>query len=188
VEALARAPEAGVAYGDGSWVDEAGNIIGRYPTRDFDPKLLQEVCFLCQPATFIRREAYERVGGLNLQLVTCFDYELWMRISGLYAMVKIDRLLATSRMHRGNLTLSRRKVVYSEACRILSTHYGYVPFQWIYDYAIYLVQRQDVYPAPFSVRAYLLSLLFGLRYDLRRLPRFLREWISALGVSAGVRA
>jgi glycosyltransferase involved in cell wall biosynthesis len=187
VEALARNPEAGVVYGDAWWVDESGKVIDRYPTRPFDPNLLQEVCFLCQPATFIRREAYEKTGGLNLDLVTCFDYELWMRISRLFPIVKIDRPLATSRMHAGNMTMSRRRVVFSEACQILSKHCGYVPFQWIYDYAIYLVQKQDVYPAPFSVRAYLLSLILGLRFDLRRLPRFLREWLSAVVVSPGGR-
>jgi glycosyltransferase involved in cell wall biosynthesis len=188
VAALAQAPEVGVVYGDASWVDESGKVIGLYPTRAFDPKLLQEVCFLCQPATFIRREAYEKAGGLDRELVTCFDYELWMRISRLYPIAKVDRLLATSRMHAGNMTMGRRRVVFSEACHILSRHYGYVPFQWIYDYAIYLVQKQNVYPAPFSVRAYLLSLILGMRFDLRQLPRFLREWFTALGVSEGGQA
>ncbi len=181
VMALAGNPDAGVVYGDGLWVDVAGKLIGRYPTRPFDRELLGRECYLCQPAAFMRREAYERVEGLDPGIETCFDYDLWMRIAKFYPMLRIKQCLATSRMHPGNKTLGKRRTVYSEACRILQKHYRYVPFQWAYDYARFLLQKRDGFLVPFqpSLPGYLLSLILGVRFNTRHLPRFLREWLSA---------
>jgi len=181
VTAFAENPDAGVVYGDGLWVDAAGKLIGPYPTRPFERELLGRECFLCQPAVFLRRSVYERVGGLDPGLESCYDWDLWMRIARLYPMVRIEQCLATSRMHPGNKTLGRRRMVYSEACRILRKHYQYVPFQWTYDYARFLIQRRDGFSVPFqpSVPGYLLSLILGIRFNARHLPRFLREWVAA---------
>jgi glycosyltransferase involved in cell wall biosynthesis len=181
VAALAQHPDAGAVYGDGLWVDAGGKVIGRYPTRPFDPGLLGKECYVCQPAVFLRREAYQRAGGLDPGLESCYDWDLWIRVARLYPLVKIDRCLATSRMHSASKTLGKRRTVYREGCRILRKHYQYVPFQWTYDYARFLVEKRDGFLAPFrpSVPAYLLSLLLGIRFNPRHLPRFLWDWISA---------
>jgi glycosyltransferase involved in cell wall biosynthesis len=55
VRALTDNPQAGAVYGEAWWVDASGKTIARYPTRPFDRELLGEECFICQPATFIRR-------------------------------------------------------------------------------------------------------------------------------------
>ncbi|MFB3777032.1 MAG: hypothetical protein ACE141_05450 [Bryobacteraceae bacterium] len=60
-----------------------------------------------------------------------------MRVSKLFPIMKIDRVLATSRVQAGNLTVGRQRVRFSEACRILSKHHGDVPLPWIYGYAIH---------------------------------------------------
>jgi glycosyltransferase involved in cell wall biosynthesis len=80
VEYLLAHPEADVVYGEGYWVDEHGTVMDRYPTRSFDPKLLERDCFICQPTTFIRASAY-RSCGLNPEVNQPFDYDLWIRMS-----------------------------------------------------------------------------------------------------------
>jgi glycosyltransferase involved in cell wall biosynthesis len=182
VRALTDNPQAGTVYGEAWWVDESGKTITRYPTRPFDRELLGEECFICQPATFMRRGVFEEAGHLDATLRTSFDYELWMRIAKVRPMVKMDRYLATSRMHERNKTLGQRRRVYVETFGVLSKHYRYVPFPWVYAYASHLFDGRDEFFEPLrpSVRGYLLSFFLGLWHDRRRLGRFLREWASAM--------
>ncbi|MDO8427110.1 MAG: glycosyltransferase family 2 protein, partial [Deltaproteobacteria bacterium] len=42
-------------YGEGYHIKESGEVIQRYYTEPFDKKRLAEVCFICQPAVFLRR-------------------------------------------------------------------------------------------------------------------------------------
>ena len=60
VGALQAHPDAAAVYGEGYHVDEAGAILERYPTESFDADRLREICFICQPTVFLRREAVER--------------------------------------------------------------------------------------------------------------------------------
>ena len=59
---------------------KAARIIGRYPTLPFDPKILERECFICQPAAFIRAEAYRRC-ELDPAITQAFDYDLWIRMA-----------------------------------------------------------------------------------------------------------
>ncbi len=65
VSTLSANPDIAMVYGEGNWVNERGEIIGRYPTLPFDSKRLEQECFICQPASFFRREAFEAIGGMD---------------------------------------------------------------------------------------------------------------------------
>lgn len=177
--------EVAVVYGEAYWADAAGRIIRCYPTKPFDPQLLARECFICQPASFMRREAFESVGMMNPNLHFSFDYDLWIRIAKHYTMVKIDRYLATSRMHHDNITLRQRGPVLIECMRTLRRHYGYVPLHWAYAYSCYLVDRTDrtdqfFEPVRPSVLRRLLTLLVGIRYNWCRPLRFCKELLDTL--------
>ncbi len=188
VRALAENPHAGVVYGDGLWVDAAGGVIRRYPTRPFDRGLLGQECFICQPAAFIQRGVFEKAGGLDTSLSVCFDYELWMRIARLCPFVRIHECLATSRMHPDNKTLGQRRILYIEAFEVLRKHFGYIPPQWAYGYARCLTGKEDQFfgPSKPAVLGYLLSLPLGLWHNRRRPVRFAREWVSSMVLRRGV--
>src|SRR5580698_405145 len=72
VRALRENPEVAGVYGDGWWIDEHGSRIAPYPVRDFDRALLERECFICQPASFFRRQAFESAGGLDPDLRLTF--------------------------------------------------------------------------------------------------------------------
>src|SRR5580693_9485029 len=131
VRAFETNPGADVVYGEGNWIDEEGRLIGPYPVRDFDRSLLAHECFICQPASFIRRAAFEAAGGMDPDLHLTFDYELWMRLARIHPMHRIPqpKTLAMSRMHASNKSLGQRRAVFRETFRILKKYYGYVPFQ-----------------------------------------------------------
>ncbi|HEV8144852.1 MAG TPA: glycosyltransferase family 2 protein [Bryobacteraceae bacterium] len=81
VTALPADGEATGVYGDAWWIDEHGNRLRPYPVQDFDPAVFVRECFICQPASFLRREVFENLGGLEPSLHFTFDYEFWLRLA-----------------------------------------------------------------------------------------------------------
>lgn len=182
VRAFEENPEAQVIYGGGIWIDENGERLRPYPVRDFDAARLARECFICQPASFLRREAFENAGGLDPALQLTFDYELWMRLARVYPMQRIEQTLALSRMHRANKSLGQRREVFRETFRILQRHYGYVPFEWIYSYLCYRADRRDQFFEPLepSLLRYLESLPAGLWTNRGSMGRYLAEWFRVM--------
>lgn len=180
--AVRRFGDADVVYGDAAWIDECGKRIGPYPVRDFDAALLARECFICQPASFMRRAAFDHAGGMDPSLQLTFDYELWMRLAKTCTFRRVAGELALSRMHRENKSLGQRGGVFRETFRILKRHYGYVPFQWIYGYLCYRGDGRDQFFEPFqpSMRGYLQSLPAGLWINRESPVRYLREWSQVM--------
>ncbi len=185
VRRLLAHPEAGMVYGEAYHITESGDIIGRYPTKPFDPHLLNSQCYICQPASFLRRDVFIAAGMMNPEQHYALDYDLWMRIARLYPMIKIDEYLATSRMHHENKTLRHRRPFYMEILSATRAHYGYIPFEWVNAYACYLIDGKDQFfqRSQPSVATHALSLLLGSYYNRTKLGRYWKEWLTVSGLS-----
>jgi glycosyltransferase involved in cell wall biosynthesis len=174
-------PAVDAVYGEGYWIDEAGKTISRYPTRPWDPKILELDCFICQPAAFLRASSYRRC-ELDPDVNRSFDYDLWIRMAKQgFRFDSIPDYLANSRMHSGAKTILERDAVFDASIQLLKRHYGYVPMAWIFSYTAYRMDRRDQFFQPLqpSVHKYLASLPMGLRLNSTRPFRFLREWLAA---------
>jgi glycosyltransferase involved in cell wall biosynthesis len=182
VQALREHPEAAVVYGDAWWIDDAGNRIAPYPVRDFDRALLARECFICQPASFLRREAFENAGGMDPEWNLTFDYEFWIRLARTCELRRIEGTFALSRMHRSNLSLGQRQKVFRQMFGLLRRHYGYVPFPWIYAYLCHRADGRDQFFDPLrpSMYRYLESLPVGLFLNRSALIRYFREWFGIM--------
>lgn len=182
VRAFEEAPDASVVYGGGIWIDEDGKQLGPYPIHDFDARLLSRECFICQPASFIRRDAFENAGGLDPSLHLTFDYELWMRLARIHQFHRIDETLALSRMHGSNKSLGQREGVFKETFKILQRHFGYVPFEWIYSYLCYRSDRRDQFFEPLapSMLRYVESLPAGLWMNRASMGKYLADWFGVM--------
>ena len=183
VAALASAPEAAAVYGEGIWVDEQDRLLGPYPTvMPYDAGKLEQECFLCQPAVFMRRESFKTAGQLDPTLHWAFDYEFWIRLARLGPFAPIQARLATSRMHPANKTLGCRRQVFRENIGILRRHYRYVPVNWVYCYLSHLRDGRDQFfqPLRHSLLVYLAALPFGSYLNAAHLWRYWKEWLSRL--------
>ncbi len=169
----------GGVYGDAAWINEAGARIGPYPVRDFDPQLLGSECFICQPASLLRRGAFESAGMLDAACNLTFDYEFWMRLVQVATLRRIHVPLALSRMHRENKSLGQRSAVLTETFRILRQHYAYVPFRWVYAFECHQADGRDHFfePPQHSIRLYLKSLPAGLSLNPNARLRYTAEWL-----------
>ncbi len=185
VAALVAHPEAAGVYGAAEWIDEGGVYVADYPVRDFDPKLLETECFISQPASFVRRDAFLHLGGLDPTLALTFDYDFWMRLARVYSMRRIPETLASSRMHSSNKSLGRKREVFEETFRVMRRHYGYIPFSWVYSYICYLADGRDQFFEPLkpSFARYVASLPKGLALNPGALTRYVADW-SGVGLGA----
>jgi glycosyltransferase involved in cell wall biosynthesis len=189
VASLRQHPEVAGVYGNARWVADNHRPLDTYPTEPFDPDKLTQNCFICQPACFLRTDILRSVGGFDTRLQVAFDYELWLRIAARHRLLRIDPLLANSRMHLENKTLRQRQQGFREAISALRLHCGYVPFGWLHSYVAFRLDGRDQFFQPLrpSFTKYLLAGLYGIGVNWRRPLRFLREWAGVMSLPAFVR-
>jgi len=123
-------PECVAVFGDAHIIDESGRIIGRFPTRPFARRALARSNIICQPASLIRRSAWDAAGGLDDSLYMCLDYDLWWRLSALGPIGFLSEFVACSRHHASTKTRAHQDRLYPEAFAVLRSHLGYVPWRW----------------------------------------------------------
>lgn len=131
-----RNPEVDLLYGNAWYIDADGRQTSPYITEPWDLERLKEVCFICQPAAFFRRQVVEQFGLLNTDLQYCMDYEYWLRLGSDNAHVAyLPVYLASSRLYAENKTLGQKTKVHLEINAMLKKRLGYVPDSWLYGYA-----------------------------------------------------
>lgn len=128
---LAAHPEAAMVYGR-AWnvVQKSGK---RYPVwvEPFDEKRLALRCIVSQPATLIRRTAWEATGGVDEKLHMVMDYDLWWRLFRLAGPLQfVDEYVSVNREHQDTKTKTQRRLHYKEAMMVVRKHYGRVPLKW----------------------------------------------------------
>jgi glycosyltransferase involved in cell wall biosynthesis len=180
VEAICYHPNAAVIYGDAWHVDESGRRLSRYPVEPFDRARLQRRCFICQPAAFIRRDAFAAASGLDASLRFALDYDLWIRLADSHDFVKIDAELATSRLHADAKTVGQTADALRETIGVLKRHYGYAPYNWIYGYAHHGMTGEPLAAARpgLSIASAGRALALGLGYNWRHPIRYCRDVLA----------
>ncbi|HYB41944.1 MAG TPA: glycosyltransferase family 2 protein [Candidatus Methylomirabilis sp.] len=134
---LTANPGCVAVFGEADVVDEAGRVIGRFPTQPFSRRALARASIICQPASLIRASAWRAVGGLDASLHLCLDYDLWWRLSAIGPIGFLPDLIARSRDHETTKTRSRHDLMYREAFAVLTRHLRYVPWRWCLSEAAY---------------------------------------------------
>lgn len=106
VSELISDPNLALVYGNAGLVDETGERIGICTwVEPFDlGRLINDVDFIAQPATFFTRSAYMAVGGLNPTLHWAMDYDLWIKLGTRYPVKYVPELWAMIRLHKDTKT------------------------------------------------------------------------------------
>lgn len=141
LNALYDYPKAPAAYGK-SWnfMDKTQR---RRPTwvEPFSERRLAIRCFISQPATLIRRSAWEAVRGVDENLSMAMDYDLWWRLFKSVGPLRfVDRFVAVNRDHGQTKTNTHRRLHYREAMQVVGRHHGRIPLKWwlAQPYAVWL--------------------------------------------------
>jgi glycosyltransferase involved in cell wall biosynthesis len=137
-------PMVDVIYGDAVHVDSEGCFQSYFPAiRDYSAGELTRNCFICQPACFYRRSAYERSGGVDPNLNYTMDWDLWCKLSLSGATFKyLPEPLAAVRYYPGTKTLSGSRQRFKEIYKI-EKKYGnrLVPTYFLGAYLYSLAQN-----------------------------------------------
>ena len=126
-------PNVDVVYGDAIHITPDGFFLSYFPSiQEFSTNDLTRNCFICQPACFVRRTAYEKVGGIDPTLHYTMDWDLWCRLSNSGAkFCYLHEVLAAVRYYHGTKTMSGDWKRYMEIWRI-ERQYGrrLLPQSW----------------------------------------------------------
>ena len=97
----------------------------------FSISRLSRRCIISQPATLIRRSAWDMVEGLDESLNMAMDYDLWWRIYKKVGPLSfLDEHIAINTIHRSTKTKTNRRMHYKEAMSVVQTHFGSIPLKW----------------------------------------------------------
>jgi len=107
-------PDYGLVYGYPQVIDGDGNALrtsrpSQFPEGDVFEDFLLRNRITTFSATMIRRAAFLAVGGIDesLEIVTCDDYDLWLRLAARYRVAFSPGDLVCYRKHAGNLVKNR---------------------------------------------------------------------------------
>ena len=128
---LSEASAAPAAYGQAVHINAAGKRVGKYLSFGFSERLLASYCFICQPATLIRRSCWTEVGGLDENLELALDYDFWWRLYRAFGPLSLtEQICAANRKHPATKTQNNLDKHYDESIGVVQKHYGSVPWKW----------------------------------------------------------
>lgn len=127
VDALHLDPDALLVYGDAVLVDEDGRELGPLHARPFDLVEMVRTCqnHVVQPGSLFTRRAWELAGPFELESHYYFDFELVLRIALAGRAVRIERPLATYRLHAESKSTSATIVKAVDHVRLFDAFFAH---------------------------------------------------------------
>ena len=112
-------PDVGLVYGDGNFIDENDEIIGKFPARQTSYQLLRQgYVHVTQQSAFFRKRTWDKVGPLDPTFYFAMDYDLWVRIATHSPIVYLQRTWANFRLHGDTKTVAEDDRCWPEMLRV----------------------------------------------------------------------
>jgi glycosyltransferase involved in cell wall biosynthesis len=119
VKYLQEHPEVGMVYGDCNFINEHGNVIGKFNSAQTDYRLLRQgYVHIPQQTMFFRRELWEQVGPLDPSFYFAMDYDLWTRIAARSEIKYVPQTWANFRLHSSGKTIAADVRCWPEMVRV----------------------------------------------------------------------
>jgi glycosyltransferase involved in cell wall biosynthesis len=114
-------PEADVVYGHAARVTADGRVVVFVWVPPFSRALMRRICYLIQPAVFMRRRALE-ARFLDDSYQFAMDWELWLRLGEAHRFRRIPRVLAIDRLQPGRKMKTWESVFKADRARLAESH------------------------------------------------------------------
>ena len=131
LSAMEKNPTTPAAYGKCWTVTPTDRKTSPYLTLPFIKSIFSNFCFIAQPATLIRRTAWEQVNGLDENLNLAFDYDLWWKLVDAFESLQyVKTFVAATRAHPNTKTANNTIQHYLESGQVLNKNIGRIPIKW----------------------------------------------------------
>ena len=113
-------PEAGMVYGDCTFIDEEDREIGIFPAAQTDyARLRRGYVHIPQQAAFFRADLWQKVGPLDPSFYFAMDYDLWVRLAREAPLVyRPGQIWASFRLHGEAKTIAADARCWPEMLRV----------------------------------------------------------------------
>lgn len=101
-----------------TFVSGEGAFIRDIRVRRYSFRRLVRGNILLHPSTFISRDLFNAVGGFNVSLSYCMDYDLFLRLASESPPLVVDRQLSCFRVHPGSRSITHSQQAYAEEFRV----------------------------------------------------------------------
>ena len=125
-------PDLGFVYSNIKSIDKDGHVFNEITYDDWGVEDLMAFCILGQAGVFMRRDAFESVGGLDSSYDLLLDALLFMRIANRYKIRYINDFFAAARIHPEAKNISQAKKFGDEAFKIVEMMPNDADFMDIY--------------------------------------------------------
>jgi glycosyltransferase involved in cell wall biosynthesis len=153
-ERFSSDPTLDVLYGDCDVLDTNHRALWRERPGPYDfRRLLRRGNYIAQPAVFVHRRVFERVGYLDESFECGMDYELWLRLRD--ARIEyLPRVLGIYRWHRNSKTARSQFMCWRDVLRAARLHGGgWTPaLAWSYSRMLITLARQRVMGSATTLR------------------------------------
>ncbi len=113
-------PEVGMLYADCNYINESGQVIGRFPAAQTDlARLRRGYVHIPQQTMFFRAELWEQVGPLDPSFYFAMDYDLWTRMAARTELKYLaGQVWANFRIHTSGKTIAADDRCWPEMLRV----------------------------------------------------------------------
>jgi glycosyltransferase involved in cell wall biosynthesis len=136
---LSKEPEAAWLTAGFHFVDESGRFVREIKVRRYSYRRLVRGNIILHPATFVRRDTFNDVGGFDLSVRYCMDYDLWLRIGAISDPIILKKSLAAFRVHPGSRSIADAGLAYAEEFKVRMNYlrkHGIRNFPYRLEYAV----------------------------------------------------
>lgn len=125
-----------------TFVSEVGAFIRDIRVRRYSFRRLVRGNILLHPSTFIKRDLFNAVGGFNLSLSFCMDYDLFLRLGSITPPLVVDKQLSCFRAHSGSRSVSHSEQAYAEEFQVRMDYLRRKGWSTAYYCLDYQIKRQ----------------------------------------------
>jgi glycosyltransferase involved in cell wall biosynthesis len=119
VKYLQEHPDVGMVYGDCNFINESGDVIGKFNSAQTDyQRLRQGYVHIPQQTMFFRRALWEQAGPLDPSFYFAMDYDLWTRIAARSKIQYVPQTWANFRLHTSGKTIIADDRCWPEMVRV----------------------------------------------------------------------
>ena len=120
VDYLEKHPDFGMVYGDCTFIDAEGQVIGNFPAAQTDyDRLRRGYVHIPQQSAFFRSALWQKVGPLDPSFYFAMDYDLWVRLAKEAPLKYLPgHLWSSFRLHGDAKTISADERCWPEMLRV----------------------------------------------------------------------